>query len=202
MQDSPVLSENKSPMREMKLQDLKVQDPGRPPRLRREHEIENASTMRKQDLMFAILKQLASAGHRHHRRRRRRGAAGRLRLPALARGQLPARPRRHLRLALADPALRPAHRRHRRRPDPRAQGRRALFRAAQGQHDQFRGPGKGPAQGQLRQPDAALSRRAAEDGARGPDHEGPVAARHRHRRAARQGPARADRRRRRAPARR
>ena len=57
-----------------------------------------------------------------------------------------------------DPPLRPAHRRHGRGPDPRAQGGRALLRAAQGQHDQFRGPGEGAPQGQLRQPDAALSR--------------------------------------------
>ncbi len=71
-----------------------------------EHEVENASTMRKQELMFAILKQLATQGDRHHRRRRRRGAVRRLRLPALAGGELSARPRRHLRLALADPPLR------------------------------------------------------------------------------------------------
>ena len=58
---------------------------------------------------------------------------------------------------------------------------------------QFRGPREGAPQDQLRQPDAALSRRAAEDGARGSDQEGSVAARHRHRRADRQGPARADR---------
>jgi transcription termination factor Rho len=62
-----------------------------------------------------------------------------------------------------------AHRRYHRRPHPLAEGRRALFRAAQGQHHQFRGPGEGPPQGQLRQPDAALSRRAAQDGARGSD---------------------------------
>ena len=37
---------------------------------------------------------------------------------------------------------------------------------------QFRGPREGAPQGQLRQPDAALSRRAAEDGARGSDQEG------------------------------
>ncbi len=68
-------------------------------------------------------------------------------------------PGRHLRLALADPPIRPAHRRHRRRPDPQPQGGRALFRAAESQLDQFRRPGKGPAQGPLRQFDAALSRR-------------------------------------------
>ena len=95
---------------------------------------------------------------RHHRRRRRRGSLRRLRLPPLARCELPARPRRHLRLALADPPLRPAHRRHHRRPHPQPQGRRTLFCAAEGQHAQFRRPGKGQAQGQFRQPHAAVSR--------------------------------------------
>ena len=180
-------------MREMKLQDLKSKSPTELLAFAEEHEVENASTMRKQELMFAILKQLAAQGNRDHRRRRRRGAAGRLRLPALAGRQLPARPRRHLRLALADPPLRPAHRRHRRGPDPQPEGRRALFRAAQGQHDQFRGSREGPPQGQFRQPDAALSRRAAQAGARGSDPEGPVGARDRHRGADRQGPARPDR---------
>ena len=45
--------------------------------------------------------------------RRARSAARRLRLPARARLQLPAGPRRHLRLAVADPQVRPADRRHR-----------------------------------------------------------------------------------------
>ena len=40
-----------------------------------------------------------------------------------------------------DPPLRPAHRRHRLRPDPAAQGERALLRPAQGRGDQLRGPG-------------------------------------------------------------
>ena len=180
-------------MREMKLQDLKSKTPAELVSFAEEHEVENASTMRKQELMFAILKQLATQGSRDHRRRRGRSAAGRLRLPALARSQLPGRPRRHLRLAQPDPPLRPAHRRHRRRPDPQPKGRRALFRAAQGHDDQLRGPREGAPQGQLRQPDAALSGRAAEDGARGSDQEGPLRPRHRHRLADRQGPARADR---------
>ena len=133
------------------------------------------------------------ARDRHRRRRRRRGALRRLRLPALAGSELSARTRRHLRIALADPPLRPAHRRHHRRPHPQPEGRRALLRAAQGQHDQFRGPGEGPPQGQFRQPDAALSGRAAQHGARQSDHEGSLGAGHRHRVADRQGPARPDR---------
>src|SRR5215831_18961133 len=47
-------------MREMKLQDLKSKSPTELLAFAEEHEVENASTMRKQELMFAILKQLAS----------------------------------------------------------------------------------------------------------------------------------------------
>ena len=46
-------------MREMKLQDLKAQTPGELVTLSEELGVENASTMRNQELMFAILKQLA-----------------------------------------------------------------------------------------------------------------------------------------------
>src|SRR5436305_12495204 len=47
------------PMREMKLQDLKAQTPAELVTFAEEKGVENASTMRKQELMFAILKQLA-----------------------------------------------------------------------------------------------------------------------------------------------
>src|SRR3954451_18418906 len=46
-------------MREMKLQDLKAQTPAELVSLAEEKGVENASTMRKQELMFACLKQLA-----------------------------------------------------------------------------------------------------------------------------------------------
>jgi transcription termination factor Rho len=46
-------------MREMKLQELKSKSPVELLRFAEEHTVENASTMRKQELMFAILKQLA-----------------------------------------------------------------------------------------------------------------------------------------------
>jgi hypothetical protein len=46
-------------MREMKLQDLKAQTPAELVTFAEEKGVENASTMRKQELMFAILKQLA-----------------------------------------------------------------------------------------------------------------------------------------------
>src|ERR687892_1881624 len=47
-------------MQEMKLQDLKTKTPAELLSFAEEHAVENASTMRKQELMFAILKQLAS----------------------------------------------------------------------------------------------------------------------------------------------
>src|SRR2546421_9571774 len=47
-------------MREMKLQDLKSKSPTELLAFAEEHQVENASTMRKQELMFAILKQLAT----------------------------------------------------------------------------------------------------------------------------------------------
>src|SRR4026209_1814051 len=46
-------------MREMKLQDLKSKTPAELVSFAEEKGVENASTMRKQELMFAILKQLA-----------------------------------------------------------------------------------------------------------------------------------------------
>ena len=49
-------------MREMKLQDLKSKAPADLLSFAEEHQVENASTMRKQELMFAILKQLATQG--------------------------------------------------------------------------------------------------------------------------------------------
>ena len=106
----------------------------------------------------------------HLLRGRARSAARRLRLPARARLQLPAGPRRHLRLAVADPAVRPADRRHGVGPDPAAEGRRALLRADQGRGGQLRGAGPGAREAVLREPHAALPAGAAEarDDAREP----------------------------------
>ncbi len=75
--------------------------------------IEGAAGLRKQELIFALLQAHAAPGPGRLRRRRPRVPPRRLRLPAGARLQLPAGPGRHLRLALADPALQPAHRRQR-----------------------------------------------------------------------------------------
>src|SRR5215203_6126652 len=49
-----------SPVREIRLQDLKSKTPTELISFAEELEVENASTMRKQELMFAILKQLAA----------------------------------------------------------------------------------------------------------------------------------------------
>src|SRR5205085_5646763 len=49
-----------APMRKVKLQDLKTKTAVELLAFAEEQEIENASTLRKQELMFAILKQLAS----------------------------------------------------------------------------------------------------------------------------------------------
>ena len=76
-------------MREMKLSELKEKNPVELLGFAEELEVENASTLRKQELLFAILKKFAERGG-HHRRRRDGGDAGRVRLPALARRQLPA----------------------------------------------------------------------------------------------------------------
>ena len=185
--------QDQTPMREMKLQDLKSKTPAELLAFAEEHEVENASTMRKQELMFAILKQLAT---------QEIDIIGEGVVEVLSDGFGFLRsPEANYLSGPDDIYVSPSQIRrfglrtgdtvegHIRSPE----GRRALLRAAQGQHHQFRGPREGPPQDQLRQPDAALSRRAAEDGARGSDQEGSVAARHRHRGADRQGPARADR---------
>ena len=117
--------------------------------------------MRKHDLIFAMLKQQAKKGESIFGDGVARSPARRLRLPALARHELPRRHRRHLHLAVADPPLQPAHRRHDRGRDPHAQGRRALLRAGQGRQGQRRAAGEREAQDPLREPDAALPRRSA-----------------------------------------
>ena len=48
-------------MREIKLEDLKSKTPAELVSFAEENGVENASTMRKQELLFAILKQLALA---------------------------------------------------------------------------------------------------------------------------------------------
>ena len=153
-------------------------------------EIPGAATMKKQELVFQILRAQAE----------KEGLIfsegvleilpdgfGFLRAPEYC--YLPG-PGRHLRLALADPQVRPAHRGHHQRPDPPAQGGRALLRAHQGGRGQLRAAGQVEGEDLLRQPDPALPAgpHPAGDAAREPLHPRP-----RPHGAAGQGPARAHR---------
>src|SRR5262249_17021168 len=58
---SPIILHRTTPMREIKLQDLKSKTPAELVSFAEENGVENASTMRKQELVFAILKQLSIA---------------------------------------------------------------------------------------------------------------------------------------------
>ncbi len=75
----------------MKLQELKRLRPDELLAKAEEAGVENASSLLKQEMVFAILKKHAEEGNEIVRRRRDRGAAGRLRLPALPGSQLPGR---------------------------------------------------------------------------------------------------------------
>ena len=145
-------------MREMKLQDLKSKSPTELLAFAEEHAVENASTMRKQEQMFAILKQLAA---------KEIDIIGEGVVEVLSDGFGFLRaPEANYLPGPDDIYVSPSQiRRFGLRTGDTVEGeirspegRRALFRAAQGQHDQFRGPREGAPQGQLRQPDAALSR--------------------------------------------
>ena len=180
-------------MREMKLQDLKAKTPAELLAFAEEHEVENASTMRKQELMFAILKQLAA---------QEIDIIGEGVVEVLSDGFGFLRsPEANYLPGPDDIYVSPSQiRRFGLRTGDTVEGQirtpkegERYFALLKVNTHQFRGPREGAPQDQLRQPDAALSRRAAEDGARGSDQEGPLGARHRHRRADRQGPARADR---------
>ena len=81
----------------------------------KEHGIENANRFRKQDLVFAIVRQMMKQGEKLHLFRHARNPARRLRLFTQRRHLLPRRSRRHLRLTHANPPLQPAYGRHHRR---------------------------------------------------------------------------------------
>ena len=154
-------------------------------------DVPGATGMRKQELIFEILKARAEKSGLIFSE----GVLevlpdgfGFLRAPDY--NYLPG-PGRHLRLALADSQVRPAHGRHGVRPDSAAEGRRALLRADQGRSGQLRAAGTGAREGVLREPDAALP--AEPDLARDRRRK-PVGARARPDGADRQGPARPDRR--------
>ena len=169
-------------MKEMKLEDLKLKSPTEMLSFAEESGVENASTMRKQELMFATLKQLAA------KEIEITGTGvvevlqdgfGFLRSPDA--NYLPGpddiyvSPSQIRRFALRSGDTVEGQIRS-------AQGGRALLRPAQGQQDQLRGPRGDEAQDPLRQPHAALPDEVAEARDRGSDRQGFLRPRHRHRR--------------------
>ena len=160
----------------MHLKELKKRAPAELVEMAEEYEVEGASTMRRQDLMFAILKEVAEDGEEiigQGTIEVLQDGFGFLRSPEAnylaGPDDIYVSPNQVRKSGLQD-------RRHGRRRDPRAQGRRALFRADQDQHRQFRRSRRGPPPHQLRQPDPALSRRAAQPRHHRSDGEGQVGA--------------------------
>ena len=141
----------------MHLAELKAKSPSDLLSYAKSLQIENASSLRKQDMMFAILKNLAENDQAIHGEGTLEilpDGFGFLRSPEA--NYLPGPDDIYVK-SEPGPPLWPADRQLGRGPDPRPQGWRAVFRAAQGQHHQFRAAGIRAAQDQLRQPDAAVS---------------------------------------------
>ena len=124
-------------------------------------EISGASSMRKQELIFEIMKAQSEKERAGFRRGRAPDPAGRLRVPAPPRLQLPSRSRRHLRLPVADQAFRPDHRRHRFRAGPPAQADENYFALIKVLAVNFDDPDRIERAHPVRQPDTALPRRAS-----------------------------------------
>jgi hypothetical protein len=122
----------------MHLKDLKKKSPADLVTMAEELGVEGASTLRKQDLLFAILKAEAENGEQimgEGTIEVLTDGFGFLRRP---RGEFPGGPGRYLCFAQPGPQVWPAHRRHGGRRDPRAQGWRALLRSHQAHLGQFR----------------------------------------------------------------
>ena len=172
-----------SDLKEMTIQALNA--------LARELSVEGAAGMKKHDLIFKILQTPDREERAALRGGRARDPARRLRLPARAGVELPARARRHLRLALADPEVRPAHRAT---PSParcaRPRKASATSRSSRSRPSTSSRPTPAKDKVLFDNLTPALPERApaAGDGAGQPDR-----ARARHDDAPRQGPARADR---------
>ena len=147
------------------------------------NEIESANRLRKQDLIFALLKNQAKRGESIFGEGTLEvlpDGFGFLRSP---RYLLPRRTRRHLCQSLADPQIQPAHGRFDRRRDPDAEGRRALLRAGEGRQGQRRTAREFQAQDPVRKPDPALPHRAVHHGAGHQVRGKPDRPHHRHHRA-------------------
>jgi transcription termination factor Rho len=137
----------------MHLAELKAKSPSDLLSFAESLQIENASSLRKQDMMFAILKNLAENDQ---------AIQGDGTLEILPDGFAFLRSPESNFLPGPDDIY--AYRRHGGRADPGAEGRRAVFRAAEAGEREFRAARGGSAPDQLRQPDAALSGSPAEDG--------------------------------------
>ena len=178
----------------MSLQELKEKSPADLLAFAEQFDIENANAMRKQDMMFAILKASAEEGVEIF-------GSGTLEVLQDGFGFLRS-PEANYLPGPDDIYVSPSQIRRfglrtgdtRRRRHPRPARRRALFRPDQGRPGQLRKPRQRPPQGALRQSDAALSGRADDHGDRGSDAEGSHRPGDRHRRPARQGSALPDRR--------
>ncbi len=186
----------------MNLSELKRRSPAELLEYAEELGIENASTLRKPDLVFATLKRLAETGvpiYGEGVLEILQDGFGFLRTPDVnylaGPDDIYVSPSQIRRFGLRTGDIG-------RRRGPGAQGGRALLRAAQGQHDQLRSAGEGAPSGPLRQSDALLPDREAQARGRGLAEQGRELPGDRPGRAARQGSARADRRASRAPARR
>ena len=98
----------------------------------RKEKLEEVAGVRRQDLIFRILKERV--------KQRDAGNSARwLRLSPQPRLPLPVVPGRHLCFAQPDSAVWLAHRLHRGRANSSAEGKRAVFRAAASRSDQFSG---------------------------------------------------------------
>ena len=171
----PILQRDFPYMPEMKLQDLKAKSPVELLAFAEELEVENASTLRKQELMFAILKQLAA---------RETDIIGEGVVEVLQDGFGFLRsPDANYLAGPDDIYVSPSQiRRFSLRTGDTVEGQirspkdgERYFALLKVNTINFEDPGQGPPQGPLRQPDAALSRQAVQDGNRGPDHQGPHA---------------------------
>ena len=174
----------------MHLSDLKNLHVGELVEMAVKNEVDGANRMRKQELIFALLKNQARKGESIY-------GGGTLEVLPDGFGFLRSPDTSYLAgtddiyvSPVPDPPLQPAHRRQHRRRDPHAQGRRALLRAGQGGQGQRGAAGELEAQDPVREPHALSPDRAPQARARHQGRGEHHRAHHRHHRAHRQGPAR------------
>ncbi len=130
----------------------------------RKENVTDVAGMKKQDLIFRILKERVKMNGLMYGEGTLEILPGRVRLPAQPGLSLPVLSGRHLRVAQPDSPLRSADRLHRLRPDSSAEGKRTLLRAAARGGDQLSGSEPDGGEGLVRRPDAAASGLADRDG--------------------------------------